>query len=717
MKKTVSTLFATLCLAACVQEDIDTSQQYEEITFGTEFTAYVTKNGEVTQENLREFYVFGWRTNDPTELPTQIFGNDDEGTRVYMDDDGNWVHDDEKQYWLPGYTYQFWAITRQTDNHADDFEPLKDGTGENIIPNEFGMPQYYSLSLSGSDGLPWGDSNATSNKPDYTIASTGRMQSSEGPVVLDFKHVLSKVRMSFTNNIDPYVNIDISNITITCIKAGNLRLDDNPEWSSSGSLSENSFNDVDGIGPDEEGETAPIFLIPSKDTRTISFDATLRMDGVDNPLYTKTIVGTIQDQILDMGAAYKFSAIITPESIETGRTSFEVEQMPDWDTPKDENSDVGFDDAERIMIASKLGGEVTLTGDVEITGTIDVTDNLTVNLNGYTLTYTGTGNEMFSVMEAAVLTINPTDSDGNYMETSSVVSTTGALLATANSGSSIIINGGSHKTNGTATYSNNGGSITIHSGSFYKWDPSNGDVTYTDPHNFLAKPDTDLTEKLFVIKDEDWYIVNKEFTIAGDNAINDFQNAINDRDVTIINAGCDIDYNEMFTLNDCGDVTLNMYDYTFQGNRTWYSGIVTEYTKLTVNGGNFMGGFQVAYSGSELTLNNCNIKVTAATTSGRYCVYAVANAVIKVNGGKFELNLDDYKNRSYFYAASGAVIYIYDCECGPASTNTNYPPLYEGDGGEIIVYGGTFGFNPTDWVADGYEAVQNGSTWTVQPVE
>jgi hypothetical protein len=39
--------------------------------------------------------------------------------------------------------------------------------------------------------------------------------------------------------------------------------------------------------------------------------------------------------------------------------------------------------------------------------------------------------------------------------------------------------------------------------------------------------------------------------------------------------------------------------------------------------------------------------------------------------------------------------------------------LFIVDGGELIIKGGEFQKDPTEWVAAGYKAVNNGSTWTV----
>ena len=49
---------------------------------------------------------------------------------------------------------------------------------------------------------------------------------------------------------------------------------------------------------------------------------------------------------------------------------------------------------------------------------------------------------------------------------------------------------------------------------------------------------------------------------------------------------------------------------------------------------------------------------------------------------------------------------------GKASTRSGYTAGILGDG-TVIIKGGTFGFDPTKWVADGYEAVKTGDVWVV----
>ena len=147
MKKILFTILAALCLAACVEENIDTNQQLQEITFDTDFTAYVTKSGEVTQENITKFYVYGFRTKDLNGEgegePETIFGDTfGTGTEVTKQQDGSWKIDKnhKTQYWFPGYTYQFWAIAPQFSDMTSDFKPQTVGGSLD------GMPEYFILS-------------------------------------------------------------------------------------------------------------------------------------------------------------------------------------------------------------------------------------------------------------------------------------------------------------------------------------------------------------------------------------------------------------------------------------------------------------------------------------------------------------------------------------------------------------------------------------------
>ena len=655
----------------------------------------------------------------------QIF----DGTPVSLLTDGSWSYGDPKRYWVPNCKYKFWAISPDL-NYAEslpEFKPLMDGRGANIVYNEDGFPSYeFSVYKN----------NCTT---DYIIAQTGIMATSDKPVELEFHHIFSKVKMSFTNNVDPYVNMEVSNITINSPQTGNLVLDNDftkSKWSySSTSTSTNgetlpSFNNVSGITPGSVGETGPLFLIPTKSNYVynITFNVTLKMNDVEAPLRENIqITGQIKGKELLMGCSYNLTTTITPSSIETGCTSFEVKHIPYWDTP-DADGNAVFSDEEKILIASKLSGEVTLKGDAEFSNCVEVVDSLTINLNAHKIEYLASTGYLFNVYrddndnytdgDKTILTIN-----GNNNDASKIISNN--IIATVGENSSMIINGGKYiTTSSTTIYASNGGKIeitkgsfestlkadsytllsgsvadiTVRGGSFYRW----------NPQNYLASTNNEYTNYVVVENKPktNWYYVTKQQTVtnSGDGSKDNFDNAISDPDVTIIDVTTNINHGEnQFSFNNRGEVILNMNDHNLTGVSGSYAGSVVNNTHLTVNGGKFtVGGFTVK-SNSTLILNNCSIDLSKnGSTSGRYCVYLNSGGKVIVNGGSFKITRTN--KFSYICAdggnSRGFVLYA-DCANAADQYNNTWKELgmYENGTGDIIIYGGTYKFDPSKWIS------------------
>ncbi|MBQ7010121.1 MAG: hypothetical protein IJN63_00300, partial [Clostridia bacterium] len=128
---------------------------------------------------------------------------------------------------------------------------------------------------------------------------------------------------------------------------------------------------------------------------------------------------------------------------------------------------------------------------------------------------------------------------------------------------------------------------------------------------------------------------------------------------------------------------------------------------------NSAGGGIAATDGAYVEINGGSVDVSTTSTSGRYNVYAVgAGTTVVINDGTFSFSKTLNQKRAYIYAGDGATVIINGGNFGPASTRSGYTAGILGDG-TVVIKGGTFGFNPSNWVADGYEAVQNGNTWTV----
>ena len=276
-----------------------------------------------------------------------------------------------------------------------------------------------------------------------------------------------------------------------------------------------------------------------------------------------------------------------------------------------------------ILISSKLGGDVTLSADqTTISNSVEVVDDLTVNLNGKKLLYSGK-DWLFNVYDDSWdgydsennLEINdPNNKTILTIEGEGEISATGACIARAGEGGEIIINGGKHTASGATLYESIGGKIKIstgvfqsslanppytlfqgdinniyiNGGSFYKWDPSQ---TYNDETNnfpyqenqktgYLAKLD-DPREFYEVSVEKDlsgievlWYNVKRKFLV--DDAT-DLQDAFNQNTSTTIEINQTIDDKKLATINNGGEVTLNM------NNNSYYSGTEGGYSINVLN--------------------------------------------------------------------------------------------------------------------------------------
>lgn len=168
-------------------------------------------------------------------------------------------------------------------------------------------------------------------------------------------------------------------------------------------------------------------------------------------------------------------------------------------------------------------------------------------------------------------------------------------------------------------------------------------------------------------------------------------------------------------IQNNGDATFTNVDMV-AGDAANYGGISkgkdteTVYDNVNIISG---GGGIGATGGAQVIFNSGSVYVDSASTSARYVIYTTGEgSSITINGGTFSWDKNDNQKRAYVYADAGTTVTINGGTFGPASTRSGYTAGILGQG-TIIIKGGTFGFNPSAWVADGYEAVEDGSTWTV----
>ena len=210
-----------------------------------------------------------------------------------------------------------------------------------------------------------------------------------------------------------------------------------------------------------------------------------------------------------------------------------------------------------------------------------------------------------------------------------------------------------------------------------------------------------------------------DVTVASPATASAFAAAIANPDITVINLTSAIDGSTFGIPADAPvkELTINMNDYPISSGSTDSSydfNILNESTVI-FNDANFpeAGGMIQAAYGATVIFNGGVSNIVSSTTSQRYNFYAASpGTTITVNDGTF--SFEAYRQRSYACAVNGAVVYIKGGTFGPAPNHPRWTtPIYTDGSGQVIITGGTFGFDPTEWVAPNYEAIKSGNTWTV----
>ena len=181
------------------------------------------------------------------------------------------------------------------------------------------------------------------------------------------------------------------------------------------------------------------------------------------------------------------------------------------------------------------------------------------------------------------------------------------------------------------------------------------------------------------------------------------------------------------TGTDVPQVAVTAGDVTIEGNGNELTagsaaayGFVAngEDASITINNAEITsnGGAIGAVNGAEVVFNSGSAYVDTASTSGRYIFYLEGEgSTITINDGSFSWDPADNQKRAYVYAGAGTFVYINGGTFGKASTRSGYTDGILGPG-TVEITGGTFGFDPSKWVAEGYSAVKTNNVWVVKQV-
>lgn len=146
--------------------------------------------------------------------------------------------------------------------------------------------------------------------------------------------------------------------------------------------------------------------------------------------------------------------------------------------------------------AIDAGGDVTLEADLTIDSTIKVTKDVTINLNGHTLTSNiwdedGENNSYVFQVTGGKLTL---EGEGTIEASEAIYS-----MAVWANGGDVVINGGTYKNHGDScdlVYASKKGNIVINGGEFVACGPATGTAPGTkNPYSALNVKDADYKSK------------------------------------------------------------------------------------------------------------------------------------------------------------------------------------------------------------------------------
>ena len=217
----------------------------------------------------------------------------------------------------------------------------------------------------------------------------------------------------------------------------------------------------------------------------------------------------------------------------------------------------------------------------------------------------------------------------------------------------------------------------------------------------------------------DLVVFPNNYTVAA--TTDELKDAIENDNVSVVEVTEDLIYGTSDAVSIEKDLTINAEGNTISAggasSLTPSIAVTGEYD-VTLNDANIVGGFVGAYYGAYVEVNGGSLKFTDGK-SGRNCFYAASTnekaSIIVIND--VDVNMANASGNSYLCAHGNAIIYVnggnfYGKPVGSSNAYVKEAAIGSYTG-QVIITGGTFNFDPSEWVAAGYVATKNGSVWTV----
>ena len=391
MKKLMLSVLAISTLVACNNEETLDMQSPHAIDFAGAFVENSTRAAQdpsTTTSTIDGFDV--WAFMDARD---GIILVDEDVTKNGTD----WTYE-QTQYWLPSHTYFFGALAPM---NSDNWE-----LNTSVVGNEnlTGAGIVSFTNVDGTEDLLYAST---------TVETSDNLNATYEKVALNFDHLLSKVKFTFTNGFpNDNAEIVVKNIRMTSPAEGTIDLaTDNVAWVPSTEDVTLAFGDVVRLPKGEEDECAYERLsIPATGERvyTITFDVDLFMGDRLGHAF-EGLTSTVTGVALEMGKAYNFKATINASNLGISPIEFKVEEVNEWIENNNVPSTPGqvwIEDAASMAAAltaneksinlvlnndielpiSSLGQQTGGSGEYKLGG--ESTEYITIDLNGHTLNVT-----------------------------------------------------------------------------------------------------------------------------------------------------------------------------------------------------------------------------------------------------------------------------------------------------------------------------------------
>lgn len=712
MKKIFLIALAAIGMTACMQEEVMDTPTGGAITFDKAFVGNATK-AVVTTDNLEAFQVWGY-VNQPSG---KLF----EGTEVTKDGDA-WTYQGT-QYWAPENEYHFAAIA-----------PVSSQWALNAYPGTL------TFTNDGATDLIYAAKQVTS-------AAAGNTNSA---VAFEFDHLLSKVKLNFTNGFPTEnVTVALTEIKMATPQTAEMAIASGEAcvWANFGANKDFTFADKQ-LASAASATTEEYFILPYD--AVISFKVNVLVG--DQPVYTGEKTATLPAATFEMGHAYNLSAVINADVLNFDEIEFTVNQVDAWvEAPN------ASDKAANLIYAAQIGGEITLEEDVVLDAPVVVPAGveLVLNLNGKTIK-NSTQSEVFGEGEGIIAYGNLTINGEGTVEGSTM-----AVWARGNNGAKITINGGTYKgcAEGFAKggrsviYASSDNTIDIYGGTFEalaadktsfanKTEGVYPVLNVADNHGMInvyggtfvgqnpAAPGTEPAAwnaahpNGFVAEGYISRANGTEYNVVPGALVSNKEDLLNVMENTTINsiyfgANIDMGTSSLLLTRDLNIDMDGMLYKAYSGNGVGSYSFNLNNHHLTVNNANMeTEGFYVTFD-SKVTFNGGDV-VYKSSKNSRNLFYVASNddrtAVVEINGGNFSINTT-HQPRVQYVAAEGNAIIVINGGNFANRGESGYEPITAtakwGYTPQVIIKGGTFAWDPSAYVAEGYVATKNGSKWTV----